>query len=75
MTDKEFDKYLKEHYPHINEIDDDIIDEIHNYVDEYCGYGGDESEEFDKGFSQAVEMCLSLIDHFSKDCVRKDDQE
>lgn len=73
MREEKIEVYLKEKYPHMNELDDYIVDEIHKYVEEFCGYGGDESEEFDRGFSQALEMCLCLIDHFSKECVKDEE--
>ena len=58
---------LKKKYPHLDEVDKEIIDEIIAYLDNFCGYGGEKTEEFDKGFSQAVDMAKDLVNHFSKE--------
>ena len=60
------DELLKK-YPHLGEIDKEIINEIITYLNEFCGYGGDEIDEFDKGFSQATNMAKDLVNHFSKE--------
>lgn len=58
---------LKNKYPHLDEVDKEIIDEIINYLDNFCGYGGEVTDEFDKGFSQAVDMAKDLVYQFSKE--------
>lgn len=58
---------LKKKYPHLDGVDKKIINEIISYLDEFCGYGGEVTDEFDKGFSQATDMAKDLVYQFSKE--------